>query len=432
MTVQWVLDLVLLFLQRNGFIFEIVIATLIYTYRLERRRRGVFWGGVVLVVMLAQSVVWNRYARDSPWLAMVDNLVVFLLLALWIAVIWRVDLRQDLLYFVLGGTTQHLCYRGATMVTLISTDRVSASFRPSVYGLALIPMLLCSYLLWARKLKNHREIRIQGQSLLATLAGMFLCVSVFTNVINAIRPPIGPRVTGVFSAFDMLACILLLSLCIGLEDKQEARYEGELLRQLLRQQRRQMSASKETIELVNVKAHDLKKQITQYGQALSSDQMNSLTNLVDVYDASVHTGNDALDVLLTQKALVCERRGIRFDRMIDGALLGFMNPTDVYALFGNAMDNALEALAGFEPKDGRYISLDVKKRVGMVLIRVENPFPGEIRFLNGLPMTTKGDERDHGFGLRSMSMIAKRYHGKLFIKAEDHLFILTIVLPSAS
>lgn len=131
-------------------------------------------------------------------------------------------------------------------------------------------------------------------------------------------------------------------------------------------------------------------------------------------------------------ALVCERRGIRFDRMIDGALLRFMNPTDVYALFGNAMDNALEALADFEPKDGRYISLDVKKRVGMVLIRVENPFPGEIRFLNGLPMTTKIDVRDHGFGLRSMSMIAKRYHGKMFIKAEDHLFILTIVLPSAS
>lgn len=32
-------------------------------------------------------------------------------------------------------------------------------------------------------------------------------------------------------------------------------------------------------------------------------------------------------------ALVCERRGIRFDRMIDGALLRFMNPTDVYALY---------------------------------------------------------------------------------------------------
>lgn len=73
-------------------------------------------------------------------------------------------------------------------------------------------------------------------------------------------------------------------------------------------------------------------------------------------------------------ALVCERRGIRFDRVIDGALLRFMNPIDVYALFGNAMDNALEALADFEPKDVRYISLDVKNAWAWCLSGSRIPF----------------------------------------------------------
>lgn len=57
----------------------------------------------------------------------------------------------------------------------------------------------------------------------------------------------------------------------------------------------------------------------------------------------VHTGNDALDAILSEKGLACEQGGIAFRCMADGAAVGFMAPTDIYSLFGNALDNAIEA-----------------------------------------------------------------------------------------
>ncbi len=67
---------------------------------------------------------------------------------------------------------------------------------------------------------------------------------------------------------------------------------------------------------------------------------------VDVYDAAVHTGNEALDTILTEKSLVCQREGITLTCVADGSALDFMAPADIYALFGNAWTTPSRPLAG--------------------------------------------------------------------------------------
>ena len=53
----------------------------------------------------------------------------------------------------------------------------------------------------------------------------------------------------------------------------------------------------------------------------------------------------------------------------------------------------------------------------------------EVRFKNGLPVTSKGDTANHGFGVRSIRSVAGKYGGTVHIKNEDGLFILTVLLP---
>ena len=57
----------------------------------------------------------------------------------------------------------------------------------------------------------------------------------------------------------------------------------------------------------------------------------------------MRTGNEILDTILTEKSLICENSGIHINCVADGSLLAFMNPVDLYTLFGNALDNAIEA-----------------------------------------------------------------------------------------
>lgn len=63
-------------------------------------------------------------------------------------------------------------------------------------------------------------------------------------------------------------------------------------------------------------------------------------------------------------------------------------------------------------------------------IHVENPYVGAVFMRDGLPVTTKKDERYHGFGTLSMKTVAEQYGGGLSIRAEDGIFVLDIVLSA--
>ena len=64
-------------------------------------------------------------------------------------------------------------------------------------------------------------------------------------------------------------------------------------------------------------------------------------------------------------------------------------------------------------------------------MHVENPCAGTLTMRDGLPVTTKGDEDYHGFGMLSMKTVAEQYGGGLSVRAEDGAFILDIVLSAA-
>lgn len=213
-------------------------------------------------------------------------------------------------------------------------------------------------------------------------------------------------------------------------DRESAEQDKVILRQLLHQQKSQLAADKETVDLINIKTHDLKKQLNMLGGRIPQDEIDNLSGLVGIYDSSIHTGNEALDVVLANKSLICEQRGVQFDRMIDGIQLGFMKPADIYSLFGNAIDNAMEAQTDIQDPADRYIRLKVRSDKGLVVIHIDNPYLGELRFQDGLPQTTKGDRRYHGFGMRSMELICEQYGGTMTASASDGVFSLNFLFPA--
>lgn len=155
---------------------------------------------------------------------------------------------------------------------------------------------------------------------------------------------------------------------------------------------------------------------------------------VSVYDATVRTGNEALDTILTEKRLVCEGEGITLTCMADGHALDFLAPAELYALFGNALDNAIEATRRV-PEGGRSISVNVRQAIGMAVIHVENTCAGTAVFVDGLPQTTKRaasgarDTANHGIGTRSMRALAERHDGLFSAAQRGNIFCLDITLP---
>ena len=115
--------------------------------------------------------------------------------------------------------------------------------------------------------------------------------------------------------------------------------------------------------------------------------------------------------------------------MADGSGLAFMNESELYSLFGNMLTNAVNAVCKLADESARVIDLTVLRNAGLSMIHCINYFDGEIAFDGELPKTDKQDASEHGFGMKSMRMLVKKYGGEMFLTAENGVFDLKIVIP---
>jgi hypothetical protein len=230
--------------------------------------------------------------------------------------------------------------------------------------------------------------------------------------------------------WNLFCCIFCLCIQFNLFSLSKLDEELEVTRHLIAEKERQYQVSKTTMEAINHKCHDLKYQLS----ALSSGQggqkqIDEAMALVDSFDTALHTGNETLDVIFTEKNDYCKQAQITFVCMIDGAKLDFMEVTDQYVLFGNMIDNAINAVSKLPEGMERSIYLNVHAEKKLLLIQTENPFTGEVTFQDGLPKTSSGDEFNHGFGMKSIRLIAEKYHGSVSSRAKDGTFYVNVVIP---
>lgn len=208
--------------------------------------------------------------------------------------------------------------------------------------------------------------------------------------------------------------------------------ERDTLKNMLTTQYLNYKLSQESVDLVNQKYHDLKHQIAllraEAGQGKRLEYLDRMEQEIASYEAQNKTGNQVLDTILTGKSLHCQKEGISFTCVADGAALDFINAMDMSALFGNAIDNAIEAVSPL-PEEERLIHLSVSREKGFVRIRLENRFHGDLRLNRGLPVTTKSDQRYHGFGVKSIAATAERYGGSATFDQKNGWFELRILLP---
>ncbi len=230
---------------------------------------------------------------------------------------------------------------------------------------------------------------------------------------------------------DMVGVAIFYAYIIFALDMQQ-QMEILALQNIMDAQYKNYELSKESIDMVNQKYHDLKHQITllkaEAGTRTVSD-LEQMEKEIKGYEAQNKTGNAVLDTVLTSKSMLCQSKGIELRSIVDGACLSFMNDMDISALFGNMLDNAIECEEKIPQPERRLIRLNVVREKQFVRIRVENYCEEPISFHDGLPQTTKEDKTLHGYGMKSMQSTVRRYGGSLVTSLEDDWFTVKILIP---
>ena len=130
------------------------------------------------------------------------------------------------------------------------------------------------------------------------------------------------------------------------------------------------------------------------------------------------TGNGVLDALLSEKQRAAEEFNAKI--VFDGILPNDgIHPADICAVFGNALDNAIEACSLLESKARKTISITANMNNNFLFVTIENPIR---RHMPG----TQKDKKSHGLGLSSIQYAVKKYDGTCKIFADNRIFRLAL------
>ena len=162
------------------------------------------------------------------------------------------------------------------------------------------------------------------------------------------------------------------------------------------------------------------------GMALSMIE-NGQKDFIDATESIVkfNTGNGIVDAILNekQKAANSINTNIVFDGMIPQNIF---TPTDLCVIFGNTLDNAIEACEKLPHSQEKTISVSVRCVGGIAFISINNPVEKKVVVNNNTIQTTKKNRAEHGFGLYSLNKIAKKYNGEMSIVSEDKKFTIML------
>lgn len=207
--------------------------------------------------------------------------------------------------------------------------------------------------------------------------------------------------------------------------KQDLEYKAEYYKELSNKQK-----------ITNKTMHDLKNQLFALKESLERNTNDGVKRINDICDDILlsspiaFTGNEAVDALITVKKEVMDAKKISFQHSIYLAKSNKIDMYDMCIILGNLLDNAIEANELVD-EEHRNIELHMRQIGNYISIRVVNTFNGEVKINKGKIITTKAHKDVHGFGLKSVEEVAKKYNGSCVWNQEKQIFSVVIMLENA-
>lgn len=150
------------------------------------------------------------------------------------------------------------------------------------------------YILFSRHIRKHDDLKVNSVLFLLLSFAMLLIDIILNSIVLYNSENNYDKVNLIVAAiYNILCCIFAISVQFGLLFNKKIHKELDVVNQLLTQEQKQYAISKENIELINLKCHDLKHQIRLIGQndRVRKETIKEIENAINIYDSVVKTEN---------------------------------------------------------------------------------------------------------------------------------------------
>ena len=302
--------------------------------------------------------------------------------------------------------------------------------RWEVYVIA-IAIRIVSLIIIYEVLKNFKyKIKANDCAVLSTVFMIGFAALMFSvyNVLNLSKIPH-------ILIFFSLTIFILIFLIVFLYSKntmflREQEQKDKMQIAQLQQQFAYYQEKLKDEEKVRSVYHDMKNHLLVLQRQINSpetaEMVEKLQSQVAMYEDYEHTGNDILDIILKEKSETAREKHIALSVTADLNGVDFIEPLDVSTIFGNGLDNAIEASEKL-PEEQRAILVKAGRVQNFFSVLIENSCLQNREYTK--QRTTKSDDFLHGFGISNMRKAAEKYDGQLTIKRENEKFTLKILIP---
>ncbi len=175
--------------------------------------------------------------------------------------------------------------------------------------------------------------------------------------------------------------------------------------------------------------HDLHNHIGILRQFLTHTKLEEAIQYLDELQAPVQemmdtvwTGDETVDYLINSKAVTAKESEIQYQAQVEFPRHTNLRSSDLCAILGNLLDNALEAARQGSEKEERFVRLTIRRINQMLVIKVENSFINPPVKEDGVLKTSKEKNGLHGWGLKSAQAAAQKYEGTVQTSYTNNIF----------
>lgn len=259
---------------------------------------------------------------------------------------------------------------------------------------------------------------------------LFFCISVIFN------NPILFKIISIARTYIFTVIISIVALICF--DRMQTKYETDkhnkeaIIQNMAKEEEFVQELEKQQLEIRKIN-HNLNHILIILQSHLKQGEYKEALEYIDknldihirAYQALTHTGMTMIDSTINHQIYQMKEQNIEYDEDITKILhLGSIVPDDLSLVLGLAFDNAREACE--KVKDQRKISLKLQSKQTHIIIHITNSIPrGSHPYFH---KTSKKDSVAHGYGVKGIKEIAKKYHGDVKYDVKDDCVILRIML----
>ena len=411
--------------------YQVLYRTVLEKEHLRKWQKVLIWGNILAAGTLLGI---NRKILFFS-ISMFVFVISITLLCAWIVERKNMLIKIEIiiLYYTILALLDFFC-------GFISMEMIGKQFWEEIYkfsqsmvqcALFLIPRAGVALLL--AKWEENGLVLKGDRKTLALLCGVFLGI-LRLYMVTMVDMAIDVRTAqGLSAAVSMVfVSVLTAGVFMFFHRFQMLKTENKMLLELETLSENHMKDIEIMMEKNRIQTHDMKHHLLilrEYGQEKQWDSLmsylNELSDDILVSQKAMWTQVGILDTLLEQKKAKAESKGIEFRIRADRIGELPFSDMEICTLFSNLLDNAIEACEKI-PDDRRWIEIHITRKSAMLYITISNSIKGRPLEKEGKLITNKENHQLHGYGIKSVQKIVRKYEGEFSYQVHENEFVVTI------